>query len=161
MNNDATLSQIILVILGGYFILNSWATHGPLAGMLTIALIACLIILYVFIGARRERNKELAEYARVWENIYICHDYAGDRTVEARARHAEAMVVQSNNEVHKKLKIKVHRIFFRDHLHGTETWDEYLERRDEFIKADRAKRCKAVGEYSHEWYVKYGLEQIY
>lgn len=159
--NDPNPSRAILVILGAFFVVKMWATNGPLGGMLAIAVIAVLIILWVYIDAQRERNKELAEYARVWENIYICHEYAGDRTVEARARHAEAMVVQSNNEVHKKLKIKVHRIFFRDHLHGTEAWTEYLDRRDEFIKTDTAKRRKAVGEYSHEWYVKYGLEQIF
>lgn len=119
-------------------------------------LVAALLGLYPLhrFLARRAYLQELKRYAEQIDNIYIYSEHEGDGTVRLRAEYAEKMLREAKNQQ----KVMVYRIYFGAGEHVNETWEEFEERLEAFIKEDKKKRHIEL-EKSGALYENYWLKQ--
>lgn len=159
MTSQALLAAALLLCL---FAVRVMSVAGPIWGMLVLACAAVVFLVKTHVEAIRFRNAELSRFAKQIENIYICHENANERdeTIAMRAAYAEQMLAESGNQIHKRLPVKVHKIYFRAGEFVNESWTDYELRRDAFIAEDKRKRHIMLEKLDPRWYEKYVLNQI-
>jgi len=111
--------------------------------------------LTLWISERRKRVLTLRQLAQQKDNIYIYSEWAGDTSVYKRAEEMRRLLKESGNQ----LGVEVHEIYYQDYCAPTETWDEFLVRRYEYIKEDTAKRHQYLNNLERRWYVQKVLAQ--
>lgn len=93
---------------------------------------------------------KLKQYAVQVENIYEFSLHENDKEVYKRAEEHRKYLKLSKN----KLDVEVQEIYFRDGEHINETWEEFQQRKDFFIRNDRSIRHSKLKKANNEWYIK-------
>ena len=137
-----SVAFVYVVALSGLY---SWAT---------IVAFLIIVALVVFGNAAIDRwvdNRILDAYANQIDNIYEYSRHPGDRLVYKRAQQHRALLKKADNQN----AVQVHEIIFQEGVWVNETWEEYQERLDFYIKGDRASRHDTLLKKDREKYLKY------
>lgn len=148
-----TLQPIIYILLALATLVGA-ASYVGIAGFIAWGFFVGLP-LTLWIAERRKRVMQLRQLAQQKDNIYIQSEWPGDTGVYKRAQEMRRLLKESGN----KLNVEVVEIYFQDYVAPTETWDEFLVRRFEVIKEDKARRHQYLNSLQRQWYVQQVLAQ--